>query len=71
MIILIQYHQKQNGIITGVDDMGNIQVTWENGSTLSLVVGIDEFKTLDGETQNEKNQDTSSRTEQRTISSKN
>ena len=30
--------------------MGNIQVTWENGSTLSLVVGIDEFKTLEGET---------------------
>lgn len=32
------------GIVKAVDDMGNIQVLWENKSTLSLVVGVDEFK---------------------------
>ncbi|MCI8470646.1 MAG: DUF4314 domain-containing protein [Clostridia bacterium] len=32
------------GIIDFVDDVGTIHVNWETGSTLGLVVGIDEFK---------------------------
>lgn len=29
------------GIVSGVDDIGSIQVAWENGSTLSIVYGED------------------------------
>lgn len=49
MIILILCHQKQNGVITSVDDIGTIQVTWENGSTEGLVFDVDEFKTIEGD----------------------
>lgn len=35
------------GIVSGVDDLGTIHVKWENGSTLGLVVGVDEFKRLE------------------------
>ena len=31
------------GIITRVDDAGNIHVSWDNGSGLSLIPGKDEF----------------------------
>jgi hypothetical protein len=34
------------GTVTGVDDMGDILVNWDNGSTLKLVYGIDAFVTL-------------------------
>ena len=34
------------GTIIGVDDSGNVLVNWKTGSSLSLVVGIDEFKIL-------------------------
>ena len=34
------------GIIKGVDDLGTIQVSWENGTTLGLIVGVDEFKII-------------------------
>ena len=34
------------GIITGVDDMGNIQVLWDNGSTLSIIEEIDDYEIL-------------------------
>jgi hypothetical protein len=34
------------GIITGVDDMGNIQVLWDNGSTLSVIEEIDDYEIL-------------------------
>jgi len=34
------------GIITGVDDMGNIQVKWDNGSTLSVIEEIDDYEIL-------------------------
>ena len=43
---------KTKGIIRSVDDMGTIQVTWENGSSLGLVVGIDKFKILERGQQN-------------------
>lgn len=32
------------GIIDFVDDVGTIHVNWETGSTLGLVIGVDEFK---------------------------
>ena len=43
------------GIIDFVDDSGTIFVNWENGSTLGLVIGEDQFKiisTIDVEKEN-------------------
>lgn len=34
------------GIVDFVDDEGTIHITWETGSSLGLVIGIDEFKVL-------------------------
>lgn len=34
------------GSVRFVDDMGNIHVAWDNGRTLSLLPGIDEFELL-------------------------
>ena len=34
------------GIITGVDDIGQIQVKWDNGSTLSVIDEIDDYEIL-------------------------
>jgi hypothetical protein len=34
------------GTITGVDDMGHIQVKWDNGSTLSIIDEIDDYEIL-------------------------
>lgn len=31
------------GIINGVDTLGSLLVSWENGSTLKLIPGIDSF----------------------------
>jgi hypothetical protein len=31
------------GTIRGVDDIGNILVTWDKGSTLSLIPNIDKY----------------------------
>lgn len=31
------------GVVTGIDDMNQIHVNWENGSSLALIPGIDEF----------------------------
>lgn len=33
-----------HGIVDFVDDMGTIQMTWENGSSLGLIIGEDQFK---------------------------
>lgn len=40
------------GIVDFVDDIGTIQVTWNNGSTLGLIVGEDQFKVIKVPTQN-------------------
>ena len=32
------------GVVTGVDDIGNIHVKWDTDSTLSLIPGIDDFE---------------------------
>lgn len=38
------------GTITGVDDIGQYQVNWDNGSTLSVIPDEDEYEILtDGE----------------------
>ncbi len=34
------------GIITGIDDIGQIQVQWDNGSTLSVIEEIDDYEIL-------------------------
>ena len=35
-----------HGIVDFVDDMGTIQMTWDNGSSLGLVVGEVQFKVI-------------------------
>lgn len=34
------------GIVKGVDDKGQIQVEWNNGSSLALLYGLDKFRVL-------------------------
>jgi len=34
------------GTITGIDDIGQIQVQWDNGSTLSVIEEIDDYEIL-------------------------
>lgn len=34
------------GIVDFVDDMGTIHMKWENGSSLGLITGVDEFKII-------------------------
>lgn len=31
------------GTVMAVDDLGQIQVQWDNGSTLALIPGVDQF----------------------------
>ena len=37
---------KTRGFIESVDDKGTLHIRWENGSSLGLVVGVDEFKVI-------------------------
>ena len=34
------------GIIESIDDQGTLHINWNNGSTLGLVIGTDEFKVI-------------------------
>lgn len=38
--------QKTRGFIDYVDDIGTLHIRWENGSTLGLKLGVDEFKVI-------------------------
>lgn len=35
------------GVVSGVDDMGNILMKWDNGSSLNIVPEVDEFDVID------------------------
>lgn len=35
------------GTITGIDGIGQIQVNWDNGSSLSVIDEIDDYEILD------------------------
>ncbi|HEN0367635.1 TPA: DUF4314 domain-containing protein [Streptococcus agalactiae] len=37
------------GTVRGVDDIGSIMVSWDNGSSLSLAYGVDTFRECDDE----------------------
>ena len=43
------------GIITGIDDIGTAFVAWDCGSSLGLVFGEDVYKKVDGRVSNETN----------------
>ena len=34
------------GTITGSDDLGNIHVKWDDGRTLSVIPGVDEYEII-------------------------
>lgn len=36
------------GTVKHVDDMGTIHVSWETGSSLGLIPGVDSFKVIGG-----------------------
>lgn len=37
------------GTVRGVDDIGSVMVSWDNGSCLSLVYGEDNFRRIENE----------------------
>jgi hypothetical protein len=39
------------GIVTGLDDLGTIQMSWDAGSTLGLIYGVDRFEKVENELQ--------------------
>ena len=34
------------GIINNIDDLGDLMVSWDDGSSLKLIVGIDDFEVV-------------------------
>lgn len=34
------------GTVVCVDDMGTVHINWDNGSTLGMITGVDEFRVL-------------------------
>lgn len=46
LINMVDEPQMKNGltgIVSHIDDMGQIHVKWENGSSLALIPGTDDF----------------------------
>lgn len=39
------------GTVKGIDDAGNIMMKWDNGSTIPLVIGTDDFKIISKESE--------------------
>lgn len=37
----------EKGTVKGVDDTGSIMVAWDNGSSLSVVYGVDKCRKID------------------------
>ena len=37
------------GTVDGIDDAGQIMMTWQSGSSLSLIPGVDSFRKVDAE----------------------
>lgn len=37
------------GTVIGVDDIGSIMVSWDNGSGLNLIYGEDSYRRIDGQ----------------------
>lgn len=35
------------GTVKGVDDIGSIMVAWDNGSSLNVILGIDEIEVVE------------------------
>ena len=35
------------GIVTGMDDIGTLQMYWDTGSTLGLIYGVDRFEKVE------------------------
>ena len=44
------------GTVKHVDDMGTIHVSWETGSSLGLIPGVDSFKVIEGGEKNVRNE---------------
>jgi hypothetical protein len=36
----------EEGAVTGVDGIGQLQVKWDSGRTLSVIPGVDEYEVL-------------------------
>ncbi len=34
------------GTVRGVDDAGDLLITWDTGSTLKLIIGVDDFRVV-------------------------
>ncbi len=61
---------KTRGVVEFVDDLGTIHIKWQNGSTLGLVLGTDEFKIIGQETENTIINDDQDKIEELKISSR-
>ena len=42
---------RTKGTVRGIDDIGSIMVSWDNGSSLSLAYGVDTFRRCDDESE--------------------
>lgn len=41
-----QFQNGTVGVVDFVDDIGTIHIKWENGSSLGLIKGVDEFEII-------------------------